>query len=97
MATSAPVAVPVIALQSRAVVAHDASARLADITAPTLVVHGTVDRMLPAANAELLAAAIPGARLELLEDVGHLFWWEQPERSAALVGDHALRAAGRAA
>ena len=53
--------------------------------------------MLPAANAELLAAAIPGARLELLEDVGHLFWWEQPERSAALVGDHALRAAGRAA
>ena len=97
MATSAPVAVPVIALQSRAVVAHDASARLADITAPTLVVHGTVDRMLPAANAELLAAAIPGARLELLEDVGHLFWWEQPERSAALVRDHALRSAGRAA
>jgi 3-oxoadipate enol-lactonase len=95
MATSAPVAVPVIVLQSQAVVAHDASARLADIAAPTLVVHGTVDRMLPVANAELLAAAIPGARLELLEDVGHLFWWEQPERSAALVRDHALRSAGR--
>jgi 3-oxoadipate enol-lactonase len=97
MATSAPVAVPVVVLQSQAVVAHDASARLADITAPTLVVHGTVDRMLPVANAELLAAAIPGARLELLEDVGHLFWWEQPERSAALVRDHALRSADRTA
>ncbi len=89
MATSAPVAVPVIVLQSQAVVAHDASARLGDIAAPTLVVHGTADRMLPVANAHLLADAIPGARLELLEDVGHLFWWEQPERSAALVRDHA--------
>jgi len=95
MAASAPVAVPVIVLQSQAIVGHDTSARLRDITTPTLVVHGTADRMLPAANAELLAAAIPGARLELLEDVGHLFWWEQPERSAALVRDHALGAAGR--
>ena len=28
------------------------------------------------------------ARLELLEGVGHMFWWEQPERSAALVRSH---------
>jgi pimeloyl-ACP methyl ester carboxylesterase len=54
------------------------------------VVHGTADRMLPPSNGEVIAAAIPGARLELLEAVGHLFWWEQPERSAVLVREHAL-------
>jgi pimeloyl-ACP methyl ester carboxylesterase len=35
------------------------------------------------------------ARLETLEDVGHMFWWEQPERSAELIREHAL-AVGRA-
>jgi pimeloyl-ACP methyl ester carboxylesterase len=48
--------------------------------------------MLVSANGEVIAAAIPGARLELLEGVGHLFWWEAPERSAALLRAHALGA-----
>ena len=90
MATALPVAVPVIMLQMQAVMGHDASARLGSIEAPTLVVHGTEDRMLPAVNGELIAQAIPHARLELLEGVGHMFWWEQPERSAALVRSHVL-------
>jgi pimeloyl-ACP methyl ester carboxylesterase len=34
-----------------------------------------------------------GARLELLEGVGHLFFWEQPQRTAQLVREFALRAA----
>jgi 3-oxoadipate enol-lactonase len=46
--------------------------------------------MLPAPNGELIAALIPNARLELLDGVGHMFWWEQPERSAALVRSHLL-------
>jgi pimeloyl-ACP methyl ester carboxylesterase len=37
---------------------------------------------------------IPGARLVELEGVGHLFWWEEPARSAELVRDHVLVAAG---
>jgi 3-oxoadipate enol-lactonase len=90
MATAVPVAVPVIMLQMQAVMGHDASARLESIEAPTLVVHGTEDRMLPVANGELIARLIPHARLELLEGVGHMFWWEQPERSAALVRSHVL-------
>jgi 3-oxoadipate enol-lactonase len=69
---------------------HDASARLGWIETPTLVVHGTEDRMLPVVNGELIARAITDARLELLEGVGHMFWWEQPERSAALVRSHVL-------
>jgi 3-oxoadipate enol-lactonase len=90
MATALPVAVPVIMLQMQAVMGHDASARLGSIEAPTLVVHGTEDRMLPVVNGELIARLIPQARLELLEGVGHMFWWEQPERSAALVRSHVL-------
>jgi pimeloyl-ACP methyl ester carboxylesterase len=51
--------------------------------------------MLVPANGELVAGLIPGARLELLDGVGHLFFWEQPERTAQLVREHAA-AAGRA-
>jgi pimeloyl-ACP methyl ester carboxylesterase len=74
----------------QALMNHDTTARLGSIEAPTLVVHGTEDRMLPVVNGELIARAIPGARLELLDSVGHMFWWEQPERSAALVRSQVL-------
>lgn len=93
-ATAHPAPVAFIALQMQAIAAHDTSTRLGAITAPTLVVHGTVDRMLPASNAQVIARLIPGARLELLEDVGHLFFWERPAESAALIAEHARLAAG---
>ena len=44
---------------------------LADIVAPTLVIHGTEDPLFPYANAEALAREIPGACLLPLEAVGH--------------------------
>ncbi|MCZ4538419.1 alpha/beta hydrolase [Gordonia terrae] len=47
--------------------------RLASITAPTLVIHGTADPMFPIANANALTREIPGARLQILEGVGHEF------------------------
>ncbi len=93
MALTRPVAVEVIMRQMQAIAGHDTSARLADVAAPALVVHGTEDRMLLAANGEAIARAIPGARLELLEGVGHMFWIEQPDRTAQLVREHALAAA----
>ena len=37
----------------------------------------------------MIAALIPGARLEIFDGVGHLFFWEQPERSAELMRAHA--------
>src|SRR3954451_6019880 len=88
-ALAKPVAVQVIMLQMQAIAAHDTSARLGEISAPTLVVHGTEDQMLEVANGEAIARAIPGARLEIMEGVGHLFFWEEPERSAELVREHA--------
>jgi pimeloyl-ACP methyl ester carboxylesterase len=85
MATALPTPVPVIMLQMQAIAAHDTLDRLQEISAPTLVIHGTVDEMLPYSNAVLIASKIPDAQLETLEGVGHMFWWEQPERSAAAI------------
>lgn len=95
MATTVPAAKRTIELQAQAIFGHDTSGRLGEISAPTLIVHGTVDGVLPFANGELIASLMPGARFEVLEDVGHMFWWEQPQRSAELIREHAL-AAGRA-
>jgi pimeloyl-ACP methyl ester carboxylesterase len=85
-----PVAVPVIIAQVQACAAHDTYARLPRLQTPTLVVHGTADRMIPFSNGELIASRIAGARLQRREGVGHLFFWEQPEHSAELLGAHAL-------
>jgi pimeloyl-ACP methyl ester carboxylesterase len=92
-ALALPVPVPVIFAQMQAITGHDTSGRLTAIGAPTLVVHGTEDAMLPVANGRLIASRVPDARLEILEGVGHMFWIEQPERSAELVRDHALATA----
>jgi 3-oxoadipate enol-lactonase len=87
-----PASLPVLMDQKIAVEAHDTYARLRSIRAPTLVLHGTADELLAPINGELVASLIPGARLELLDGVGHLFFWEQPQRSAQLVADFALPA-----
>jgi 3-oxoadipate enol-lactonase len=92
MATAAPARQQTVQLQLQAVGGHDTQARLAEISAPTLVIHGTEDRMIPVANGELIASLIPGAKLEIFEGVGHLFWWEEPQRSAELIRAHALGA-----
>jgi pimeloyl-ACP methyl ester carboxylesterase len=54
--------------------------RLGEITAPTLVVHGTEDPLFPLAHGEALAREIPGAELLALEHTGHEYFpratWE---------------------
>jgi 3-oxoadipate enol-lactonase len=83
------VPVHVIVEQMRAIGGHDTSRRLDELSMPTLVVHGTLDQMLPVQNAHMIAERIPGSRLEIFEGVGHLFFWEEPQRSAELVREHA--------
>jgi pimeloyl-ACP methyl ester carboxylesterase len=67
--------------------AHDAWDRLPAIAAPTLVMHGSEDAVMPVANARALAARIPGATLVVFDGAGHLFFHEEPERSAAVVDE----------
>jgi 3-oxoadipate enol-lactonase len=90
MASAFPAPLPVVIQQMRACGDHDTSERLGQISLPTLVIHGDEDRLLGPDNGREIAALIPGARLEMLAGVGHMFWWEQPQRSAELVREHAL-------
>jgi pimeloyl-ACP methyl ester carboxylesterase len=57
------------------------------ITAPTLILTGTADNVVDCRNADVLAARIPGARVELLEGCGHLFFWEQPSRCVTILDE----------
>jgi pimeloyl-ACP methyl ester carboxylesterase len=79
-----------IMAQMQAIAAHDTSTRLSELELPTLIVHGTADELIPVQNAHAIAGHMPAARLELLDGAGHLFFWEDPLRSAELVQDHAL-------
>ena len=64
-----------------------ARGRLDEITAPTLVIHGTADPLFPYGHAEALARGIPRAELLPLEGVGHQMppraWW--PSVMAAML------------
>ncbi len=71
--------------QLMAIGQFDTLARLGEIKAPTLVLHGTADPLVPVENARILASRIPGARLELFEGSAHGFLSEQPERFMELV------------
>ena len=58
--------------QHRAVrAAGDRTAELRGLTVPTVVVHGTADRMCAPSGGRATAEAVPGARLELVEGMGH--------------------------
>jgi pimeloyl-ACP methyl ester carboxylesterase len=65
--------------QLEAALGHDTVDRLDRIGAPTLVVHGEEDRMVPVANGRALAERIPGARLEALPGAGHLYFTDEPD------------------
>lgn len=89
MATALPAPKEVILQQMRACGDHDASDRLSRVSVPTQVIHGTADRLLGVGNGRQIAALL-SVEPQLLEGVGHMFWWEQPQRAATLVRDHAL-------
>lgn len=63
-----------LALRSRV----DSVPTLGSIDCPTLVLCGDEDRLCPPAYHELMADKIPGARLEVIPDCGHLSSMEQP-------------------
>jgi rifampin ADP-ribosylating transferase len=52
------------------------------IAARTLIIRGGRDDLLPRADTEALAAAIPDSQVVVYEDAGHLVLWEQPDRLA---------------
>jgi 3-oxoadipate enol-lactonase len=77
--------------QWEAMQGFDAYDRLRGIDLPTLVLHGTEDRLVAPANASRLTADIPGAELVWLEGAGHLYHSEQAAAADAAVLDFISR------
>src|SRR5438270_13486496 len=55
--------------------------------APTLVIAGEEDQLMPLAEMEKIAAAVPEARLEIIQ-AGHLPFLEKPDRVMPLLTGH---------
>jgi 3-oxoadipate enol-lactonase len=81
--------------QALAVACFGRRAALGGLRAPTLILHGGRDVLVPVANAHLLADGIPDAELHVVHDAGHAVPLEHPEATAQLltawVRDHADR------
>lgn len=71
--------------QLTGILAWEAYSRLPQITAPTLVIHGKNDRLVPPGNGRLIAERIPGAQLVLLERAGHIFPTDQSDAAHSAV------------
>jgi pimeloyl-ACP methyl ester carboxylesterase len=71
--------VEAIMAQVEAVMSHNSTERLRDIKAPTLVITGDADLLIPPANSDVIADAIPGARLVKVPGGTHGFNFETPE------------------
>lgn len=64
--------------------------KLGRVTAPTLILFGEHDAVVPPANAELLASKLPNARVEILPNAGHFFPFETPQAANRVITDFLL-------
>ncbi|HET9754839.1 MAG TPA: alpha/beta fold hydrolase [Myxococcales bacterium] len=76
--------------QVLAIARHHTLDRLHRIRAPTLVLTGDADRLVPPANSEVLARSIPRARLRVLRGAGHVFPLEREEETVHALREHFL-------
>jgi 3-oxoadipate enol-lactonase len=53
--------------------------RIQGITAPTLVLHGELDALVPPENGRIIAGRIPGAELVMIPNANHVLMTDQPE------------------
>jgi 3-oxoadipate enol-lactonase len=71
-----------------ALAAWDFRGELPRVAVPTLVIAGERDEATPAADTQLLADSIPGARLAVIRDAAHLANLERPREFAAAARSH---------
>ena len=63
--------------------ADESFEELHTIKAPTLILWGDQDTILPRSDQEALVAAIPGSQFVVYAGAGHAFYWEEPDRVAS--------------
>jgi len=61
--------------------------RISEIRAPTLVMAGDSDILIPPENGRILAEKIPGAEFRSIEGAGHLFWISHPNETYSAVAE----------
>lgn len=77
--------------QADAILAHDTYERLPQIKAPTLVIAGSADKIMPVENSKLLASRIPDAELIILNNAGHGFFYEAADQANKTILDFLAR------
>ncbi|MBI4766230.1 MAG: alpha/beta hydrolase [Deltaproteobacteria bacterium] len=78
-----------IARQLMAIMANgNRKPRLASVTAPTLVIHGAEDPLVPVEGGKDTAEAIPGARLLIIDKMGHSLPKEAWPQIVGAIADH---------
>jgi len=71
--------------QLQAILSWESFSRLPQIDAPTLVIHGRNDCLVPKGNGEIIASRIRGAKLVLLDHAGHIFSTDQADAAHAAI------------
>ncbi|KUK97523.1 MAG: alpha/beta fold hydrolase [Methanothrix sp.] len=61
--------------------------RISEICAPTLVLAGDSDILIPPENGRILANKIPGAEFRTIKEAGHLFWISHPGETYSAVAE----------
>jgi pimeloyl-ACP methyl ester carboxylesterase len=82
--------------QLQGIIAWEAHSRLSAIAAPTLVIHGEADRLVPPENGKLIAERIPGAKLVMIPHASHLFTTDQTEAAHRAILEFLNEQAGAA-
>lgn len=82
---AAPTPWETIARHFMAIESFDTYERLPQIQAPTLIIHGDRDVLMPVENAEVLRQRIRGSLVQIVPGAGHLFFWEKPQEAAEAI------------
>ena len=78
------------AYQLQGILAWESYSRLSEIKAPTLVIHGETDRLVPPGNGKLIAESISGSKLVMIPNASHIYMTDQPEASHQAIMDFLL-------
>ena len=65
--------------QLQGIMVWEAYSRIAEIAAPTLVIHGETDQLIPAENGKLIAQRISGSKLVMIPQASHIYSTDQPD------------------
>jgi len=77
--------VDTIMRQAVSIQGFDTYDRLPQIQAPTLIIHGDKDQLIPPQNADILRERIRSSTLRMLPGAAHMFFWEKPAESAEVI------------